>query len=102
MCIRREGKDAKYTLLDYMKSEMLEKPGDPNITEITHVLSTDPGPAFWAYTIEATWICQRYDSEITVDNTKTKREIVQKILKARKCVSSPGFKNEHQPSCKAL
>lgn len=46
MCIRREGKDAKYTLLDYMKSEMLEKPGDPNITEITHVLSTDPGPAF--------------------------------------------------------
>ena len=46
MCIRREGKDAKYTLLDYMKSEMLEKPGDPNITEITYVLSTDPGPAF--------------------------------------------------------
>lgn len=35
MCMRREGKDAKNTLLDYVKSEALERPGDPNITEIT-------------------------------------------------------------------
>ena len=66
----------------------------------TYCLLTQALP--FRHTIEATWICQRYDSEITVDDTKTKREIVQKILKARKCVSSPGFKNEHQPSCKAL
>lgn len=35
MCMRRERKDAKYTLSGYMKSETLERPGDPNITEIT-------------------------------------------------------------------
>lgn len=33
--MRRERKDAKYTLSGYMKSETLERPGDPNITEIT-------------------------------------------------------------------
>lgn len=44
MCMRGEGKDAKYTLLDYMKSETLERPGDPNITEITTCAIYRPRP----------------------------------------------------------
>ena len=42
--MRGEGKDAKYTLLDYMKSETLERPGDPNITEITACTIYRPRP----------------------------------------------------------